>query len=668
MLSEDEESLVAAVKTNNAAEVKRLLKQKKRFSRTPRISPNIVTDGQTILFYAARKNLSAIVEHLIAAKVDVKQGTSNGITPLYIACQEGHTLVVGLLIVAGAYDIVGQVDGSPVPAPLLVASQKGHVEIATLLLNARANINEKYRGATSLYLACQNGRKKMVGLLIRRGADINAARDRDGKTPLFIALQKDHTEIAELLFDKGADLVNKVQDDGVTLLYLASQHGLAKIVEALIATGVNVNEVCDGVTPLYIASQNGHADVVKLLADAGASIDETNTADGVTSLCIAIQNGHTEVVRLLLDKGADANKARTVDGVTPLCIASQNDNAEIAGLLIAAGANVEKATNDGATPLSIAEQQGNEAVAGVLRQEIQRLEDERRAEAAEAEGEKAAEGETSGLLLSPKRLPFRRLMVPPAFTPIVEPREFVGSDEAGYSLDFQDTAESSTEEPDLTEEVSAEIQSEKHCGIAMATCIACLAGIILIPLGVKAITNDDKIIGCLAGLVGITLLVGSPCLYFARRKRRTTAVGVLPTDSYQEIGGEGDISPINSDQQLISGKDVEEEGELVFHIGILPTDSYQEIGGEEEDNVSPINSGQRSVVNVKEAEDVEEEGGHISQGLAAAAPKRREHRKPKGAAAEEIRRPLLGCIDGAPYLTGGDALPEESGALGPSIP
>jgi ankyrin repeat protein len=134
MLLEDEQRLVTAVRANNAAEVERLLKQKKRFSRTPKVLPNVVYEGQTILFYAARKNFVDIVEHLIAAKVDVKKGTDNGITPLYIACQEGHIAVAGLLIAAGAYDVVGRVAGSPVPAPLLVASQKGHVEIAKLWL------------------------------------------------------------------------------------------------------------------------------------------------------------------------------------------------------------------------------------------------------------------------------------------------------------------------------------------------------------------------------------------------------------------------------------------------------------------------------------------------------------------------------------------------------
>jgi ankyrin repeat protein len=462
------------------------------------------------------------------------------------------------------------------------------------LLNVQANINEKHRGATSLYIACQNGHKEMVELLMRWGANIYEAREHDGKTPLFIALQKGHTEIAQLLFDAGANLVNEVHD-GTTLLYLASQHGLAKIVKALIAAEINVNEVCDGVTPLYIASQNGHADVVKLLADAGANIDETNTADGVTSLCIAIQNSNTAVVKLLLDEGADANKAKTADGVTPLCIASQNNNEEVVRLLLEKGADVEQATDDGATPLGIAEQQGHDAVANVLRQEIQRLEDKRRAE---AEEEKAA---ASGLS-SPIRVPFRGFMAPPAFTPIVKARDVLESDVEGCSLDFQDTA--STEESELIDEVLAEIQSEKHFGIAMCTCIACLAGITLIPLGIGLITNDDdnlpkKIIGYAAGLVGITL-ISSACLCFAQRKKETTAVGILPTDSYQGLGGEDDsISPINSDHSVVDvGEDVEEKGERIF------------------------------------------------EGLAA--PKRREHKKARGAAAGETTRPLLWGIGDAP--------------------
>ena len=47
---------------------------------------------RTALQMSARRGHAAIVSLLLAAKADVDEGTPNhGATPLYLACQEGHT-------------------------------------------------------------------------------------------------------------------------------------------------------------------------------------------------------------------------------------------------------------------------------------------------------------------------------------------------------------------------------------------------------------------------------------------------------------------------------------------------------------------------------------------------------------------------------------------------
>jgi ankyrin repeat protein len=52
-----------------------------------------------------------------------------------------------------------------------------------------------------LYIACQNGHRKVVEYLISKGADIEA-RFKDGFTPIYIAAQKGHKNIVELLIQK----------------------------------------------------------------------------------------------------------------------------------------------------------------------------------------------------------------------------------------------------------------------------------------------------------------------------------------------------------------------------------------------------------------------------------------------------------------------------------
>lgn len=59
-------------------------------------------------------------------------------------------------------------------------------------------------GATLLHIACQNGRKKVVKLALRRGANINTA-NHQGNTPLHYCFAMGHEELGNYLIRKGAN-------------------------------------------------------------------------------------------------------------------------------------------------------------------------------------------------------------------------------------------------------------------------------------------------------------------------------------------------------------------------------------------------------------------------------------------------------------------------------
>ena len=77
----------------------------------------------------------------------------------------------------------------------------------------------------SLYVASANGHTDVVGLLLAKGARVDAAM-RDGATALYVASQKGHAHIVELLVEKGPR-VDAPMQDGTTPLYIASQFGHA---------------------------------------------------------------------------------------------------------------------------------------------------------------------------------------------------------------------------------------------------------------------------------------------------------------------------------------------------------------------------------------------------------------------------------------------------------
>ena len=193
---------------------------------------------QELLFRIVKENkvdlLEAIIPMLNSDDLNRVQG---GITPLHIACQNGHLPIVEKLIKAGA-----------------------------VLDNATT------KGSTPLYIACQNGHLPIVEKLIKAGADLNKATT-NGSTPLHMACVKGHAEIVETLINLGASL-DKVTTNGSTPLHMACLKGHAEIVETLINLGASLDKVTTkGSTPLYVACIGGHIDIAKDLFEAGANVD-----------------------------------------------------------------------------------------------------------------------------------------------------------------------------------------------------------------------------------------------------------------------------------------------------------------------------------------------------------------------------------------------------------
>ncbi len=89
--------------------------------------------------------------------------------------------------------------------PLIMALQNGHAVVVKLLLAAEADVNAalKTNGVTPLFMASLQGHSKVVKLLLAAGADVNAKTNR-GDTPLSIAKMRGHTRVVKFLKEHGA--------------------------------------------------------------------------------------------------------------------------------------------------------------------------------------------------------------------------------------------------------------------------------------------------------------------------------------------------------------------------------------------------------------------------------------------------------------------------------
>jgi ankyrin repeat protein len=98
-----------------------------------------------------------------------------------------------------------------------------------------------------------NGRKELVELLLKSGADLKAT-DKSGKTALHWAAKSYNAEVVQLLLESGADIMAE-DDTGQTPLHIAALDGDSEIVQLLLQSGADIEAMDNnGQTALQVAA------------------------------------------------------------------------------------------------------------------------------------------------------------------------------------------------------------------------------------------------------------------------------------------------------------------------------------------------------------------------------------------------------------------------------
>ena len=129
-----------------------------------------------------------------------------GFTPLTIAAERGHELVVQTLLEHGV-EVDAKMRDALGGAALSAAAQEGHASIVKLLLAAGAVVDlpRSTGGATSLHMAAKQGHVKVVRLLLRAGAD-PLRPTGGGTTFLSVATEFNHPAVVTLLQARIAEM------------------------------------------------------------------------------------------------------------------------------------------------------------------------------------------------------------------------------------------------------------------------------------------------------------------------------------------------------------------------------------------------------------------------------------------------------------------------------
>ncbi|VDI13378.1 Hypothetical predicted protein, partial [Mytilus galloprovincialis] len=324
------------------------------------------SDGASPMIIACQDGHTEIVQMLIKNKANIDKCDDKVVSPLHIACWKGHSVIVQMLI-----DNEADINNyrSTEKSPLFIACQEGHTEIVQLLINYKADIDKSsFNGLFPLYVACENRHAEVVQMLIDNKADIRKCNDKEA-SPLYIACEKKHTNIVQILIRNKAD-INKSTYTGASPLYIACQKGHTEIVQMLINNNADIdNCTYTGSSPLFIACEKRHTEIVQILIKNKADVNRS-TYTGASPLYIACQKGHTKIVQMLINSKADLNKC-IYNGISPLFIAYQNSHnangyTKIVQMLINLKADINKCTNTKESPLFIACQEGHTEIVQIL--------------------------------------------------------------------------------------------------------------------------------------------------------------------------------------------------------------------------------------------------------------------------------------------------------------
>jgi len=157
------------------------------------------------------------LKRLIEAKIDVNQANEQGITPLMIATESEKIEMMSLLIEARAN--INQRKVLYGYSALHISIDQGLIHAFTLLIEAKADVNQRTRGyegdMTPLFVAAEKGRAEMVELLIE--SKVNpfqtfTNKDKRGRYSLEMASQHMRLDIVEIL---KAYMKNGNDDDDV---------------------------------------------------------------------------------------------------------------------------------------------------------------------------------------------------------------------------------------------------------------------------------------------------------------------------------------------------------------------------------------------------------------------------------------------------------------------
>ncbi|PCJ23387.1 MAG: hypothetical protein COA94_08345 [Rickettsiales bacterium] len=325
------------------------------------------SEGRTSFFWMSIYNQPEMLQLLLRHGADPSICGNSGSTALHAAAETGAAKVMPILL--NHFDVNERMDTPHQITPLWMACQNGHLEAVKYLLTHGANpaLGRADMDISILRIAINKQHLAVVQELVARD-DVDAnAPDNGGIYPIHAAAELGSTDIVRLLLNYSDVNVRAIAPHQITALWLACQNGKAETIELLLQSGgdINLARADNGISPISMAMQKNHVYVVKkLLARDDVDLSAVDGANaGVIHYATVLDN--LEIMQILVDKQIDIN-AQNAAGLTALYVATLKNSPEMAALLLAGGAEHDIPNVQGFYPIHGAVHHGHMGMMEIL--------------------------------------------------------------------------------------------------------------------------------------------------------------------------------------------------------------------------------------------------------------------------------------------------------------
>ncbi|KAF3910368.1 Ankyrin-1 [Dactylellina cionopaga] len=309
--------------------------------------------GVSVLNRAIVAGNSGIARELIDRGADVTRKNLHRQSGLHECARYGRPRILGWLIDAGMSSEIDSADSTIGMTPLYLAVDQGRPLLVKALIKHGADVNKKTADGrwTPLHESIKKGYLEITEMLLEAGADPNATND-DGITCFHSCWRTGAVSLASLLLARGAD-INAKRKDQFTALHYACFEGRAELAEFLVKNGANMeDETREGYSPLQLTMLRNHWGIAEMLIKNGADVNHKDRKSW-TPLHRAAHLGHTHIVEMLVAQKNIELEARNDEFTTAINDAVKNNRAEVVKILAKAGADLETTANASTWPLLI---------------------------------------------------------------------------------------------------------------------------------------------------------------------------------------------------------------------------------------------------------------------------------------------------------------------------